>query len=83
VPSGRYRQEHFRVDAVHSNVVANWEAIGGPDWPDADGWAALRQKDRLDPLGPGSTVEISGGEFDLDFELPMPGISLIRLSLDT
>ena len=80
VPSGRYQQEHFRVDSVHSNIVAKWAAIGRPDWPDAAGWAALHEKDRLDSLGPRSTVNISGGEFGLDFELPMPGISLIRLS---
>ena len=82
VPSGRYRQEHLRVDAIHSNVVASWEAIGRPDWPDADGWAALHKNDRLESLTPIANIDISDGELGLDFDLPMPGISLIRLSPD-
>ena len=80
VPSGRYRQEHLRVDATHSNIITSWEAIGRPDWPDADGWAALHENDRLESLTPIANIDISDGELRVDFDLPMPGISLIRLS---
>jgi xylan 1,4-beta-xylosidase len=76
---GRYRQEHLRVDAVHSNVAANWASMGSPDWPDAEQWATLRERDRLDPLIAPVTVETSTGELGLEFQLPMPGISLVRL----
>lgn len=79
---GRYRQEHHRVDAVHSNVLANWESIGSPDWPDPQGWAALHEMDRLESLTPPAVVDVSAGELGLDFELPMPGISLIQLFPD-
>jgi xylan 1,4-beta-xylosidase len=80
VPTGPYRQEHLRVDAGHSNVVANWESIGKPDWPNADGWASLHDNDRLEAFLPPQAVDVSGGEFAVAFDLPMPGISLIRLS---
>jgi xylan 1,4-beta-xylosidase len=83
MPPGRYQQAHLRVDALHSNVVANWEAIGRPEWPDADGWAALHDRDRLESLTPPAIVDASSGEFGVDFELPMPGISLILLSPST
>jgi xylan 1,4-beta-xylosidase len=83
VPPGRYQQAHLRVDALHSNVVANWEAIGRPEWPDAPGWAALHDRDRLESLTPPAINDVSSGEFGVDFELPMPGISLILLSPST
>jgi xylan 1,4-beta-xylosidase len=77
---GRYRQEHFRVDAGHSNLSANWASIGSPDWPDSRQWATLRERDRLDQLNAPEMVDAVGGELSLEFELPMPGISLLRLS---
>jgi xylan 1,4-beta-xylosidase len=76
----RYRQEHFRVDAVHSNINARWASMGKPDWPDAAGWAALHQKDQLEAMAGPSLVDASDGEIGLEFALPMPGISLIRLT---
>jgi xylan 1,4-beta-xylosidase len=77
---GRYRQEHHRVDAIHSNINAGWASIGRPDWPDAAGWATLHQKDELEAMAGPSLVDASGGEIGLEFALPMPGISLIRLT---
>lgn len=78
---GRYRQEHFRVDAGHSNVAANWASVGAPDWPDSQQWATLHQLDRLDPLVAATTVDIAAGELSQEFQLPMPAISLLRLTL--
>jgi xylan 1,4-beta-xylosidase len=75
----RHRVEHLRVDAEHSNVSAHWRALGAPDWPDPAGWAALRAADRLEQLREPFTITPTGREIALDFELPMPGISLLRL----
>jgi xylan 1,4-beta-xylosidase len=77
---GRYRLEHFRVDAEHSNVAAGWALVGRPDWPDARQWATLREKDRLDALVAPTTVDVAAGELSLEFNLPMPAMSLLRLS---
>jgi xylan 1,4-beta-xylosidase len=76
----RCRCTHQRVDAELSNVLRTWEALGSPDWPDAAGWTALRAADRLEELEPARVLEPAGGEVDLEFELPMPGASLLRLS---
>ena len=77
---GRYRQEHLRVDTDHSNVTANWASVGSPDWPDPQAWATLRDHDRLEQLVEPTTVDVAGAEMSLEFHLPMPGISLLRLS---
>jgi xylan 1,4-beta-xylosidase len=77
---GRYRQEHLRVDAGHSNVTANWASIGSPDWPNSQQWATLHERDRLDPLVEPAIVDVDGGGLSLEFQLPMPAMSLLRLS---
>ena len=80
VRPGRYRLEHFRVDAKHSNIAAIWISIGSPDWPDARQWATLREKDQLDALVAPASVDVGAGELSLEFHLPMPAMSLLRLA---
>jgi xylan 1,4-beta-xylosidase len=77
-----YKVEHLRLDAEHSNIARRWEELGKPDWPDAAGWAGLRAADRLDQLGPPSWQHVSNGEIEIEFKLPMPAVSLIRLLPD-
>jgi xylan 1,4-beta-xylosidase len=68
---------HRRVDANHSNIAAHWD---GGDWPDASAWKRLRAADRLDELEPERPVSIGAdGRLRLDFNLPMPSVSLIEL----
>ena len=71
--AARYRCEHVRVDNDHSNILAAWERLGKPDWPDASGWEELRKADRLEELEPARTLDAKGGRISLRFELPMPG----------
>jgi xylan 1,4-beta-xylosidase len=77
--AARYRVEHRRLDAEHSNIVRPWQALGSPDWPDPAGWARLREADRLDAFRPPELAAADRGALLLDFPLPMPGASLIRL----
>ena len=84
LPPGTYELRHHRVDADHSNIVRTWELLGRPDWPDDAGWTRLREADRLEVLEPPRhvLVERSGddeGRLELEFELPMPAISLVEL----
>jgi xylan 1,4-beta-xylosidase len=79
LPAARYRAEHQRLDREHSNIVRHWRAVGSPDWPDAAGWARLRQADKLDAFAPPGLVAPQRGEMLLEFPLPMPGVSLIQL----
>jgi xylan 1,4-beta-xylosidase len=78
--AGPYRQEHFRVDADHSSVAANWASVGSPDWPDPEQWTALHEKDRLDSFARPVAIDVAAGELTFEFQLPMPAISLLRLS---
>jgi xylan 1,4-beta-xylosidase len=84
LPPGTYELRHHRVDADHSNIVRTWELLGRPDWPDDAGWTRLREADRLEVLEPPRQVRVerSGdddGRLELEFELPMPAISLVEL----
>jgi xylan 1,4-beta-xylosidase len=83
LPADRYRLRHRRLDQDHSNVVAAWaEMGGGADWPDAAGWEALVQRDRLEELEPERAVVPVEGQVELRFALPMPSVSLIELDPD-
>ncbi len=83
VPGAAYTLTHERVDQDHSNVASAWGALrrDGQDWPDEEQWAALREADRLDSLEPARPVvaDADGGVL-VEFELPMPAISLLTLT---
>lgn len=80
LPARRWRLSHHRVDETHSNIRQAWEAQGGGDWPDEDGWEALRRADRLDLLDVERTVTTgSDGRLDLELAMPMPSLSLLNL----
>jgi xylan 1,4-beta-xylosidase len=77
---GSYLVRHRRVDAGHSNIHALWLAFGDDDWPDDFGWERLRERDHLEDLVATASVEVGpDGAIRLDFELPMPAVSLIEL----
>ncbi len=80
LPAGRYRREHLRVDQEHSNVSRHWAALGSPEWPDEAGWERLRAMDHLEELEPAGVLETAGGHLSMDFDLPMPGASLVSLA---
>lgn len=80
LPAPRYRIEHRRLDEEHSNLERRWRELGSPDWPDAAGWEWLRGRDQLEDLDPPRELVAPGGRLSLDFDLPMPGVSLIRLA---
>jgi xylan 1,4-beta-xylosidase len=76
---GPYELRHHRVDATHSNIIATWEDLGRPDWPDEAGWARLRAADRLELLEQPHDAVARGGRVEVAFDLPMPSISLIEI----
>ncbi|HEY8990121.1 MAG TPA: hypothetical protein VIM39_13935, partial [Candidatus Limnocylindrales bacterium] len=85
LPPGTYELRHHRVDADHSNIVRTWELLGRPDWPDDAGWTRLREADRLEVLEPPRQIRVdrggdNDGRLELEFELPMPAISLVELA---
>ena len=77
----RYRLRHRRLDERHSNLVRTWAQIGGDaEWPNAEQWAELAERDGLEDFEPARDVDAAGGRLELSFELPMPSISLIELT---
>jgi xylan 1,4-beta-xylosidase len=70
-----YTAEMARVDQDHSNIVALLPNT--TNWPDAEQMATLRARDLLhtEPLGVVTPVD---GTWQIDFELPMPGIVRVR-----
>jgi len=82
LPVAGYRAEHLRLDCDHSNIANEWRRLGSPDWPDAAGWERLRAADRLESLEAPRQAGGRGTQV-LEFELPMPGVSLIRLEPET
>ena len=77
--TGTYELRHHRVDARHTNIVGTWQDLGRPDWPDEAGWTSLRAADRLEALEPPRKVTPGEGRLELEFELPMPAMSLVEL----
>ncbi|MGI8667822.1 MAG: GH39 family glycosyl hydrolase [Jatrophihabitans sp.] len=71
-----YRVSIARVDAEHSNILAGYP--DGLDWPDAQLWAQLRERDQL-AVQQLPDLEPAGGVADLQLDLPMPGIARVRL----
>jgi xylan 1,4-beta-xylosidase len=75
---GRYQARMARVDAHHSNIVA--QCPPDVEWPDEELWARLREHDRLheQPL-----ADVRPGDAIFDIDLPMPGVVRIRMSPTT
>ena len=81
IPGASYRVEHDRIDNDHSNVYGAWQAMGSSKWPDAGEMASLHQRDELQTLTPPGTVTANAaGEVTLEFELPMPAVSFVKLT---
>ncbi|HUY47611.1 MAG TPA: hypothetical protein VMV92_18075 [Streptosporangiaceae bacterium] len=72
-----YQARLARVDEHHSNVVAHCPAE--VTWPDEELWARLRASDELhEERLP--DVRPDRGTARFDFDLPMPGVTRIRLT---
>jgi len=81
LPGQRFCQRHYRVDNTHSNVYGAWQAMGRPDWPNAQQLAELHRRDELEMLEPErSGTSDASGKVQLQFGLPMPSLSLIELA---
>jgi xylan 1,4-beta-xylosidase len=76
-----YRIEHHRIDNSHSNVYGAWQVMGSPRWPDAGQMTTLHERDGLQTFVPPSMVTANGaGQVTLDFDLPMPAVSLVKVT---
>ncbi|HSE10271.1 MAG TPA: glycosyl hydrolase [Nocardioidaceae bacterium] len=82
-PGASYLLAHDRVDEDHSNIAKVWREMrdGDQAWPTDVQWEQLRAADRLEALEPSRQVTADEqGRVVLSFELPMPSMSLLRLT---
>jgi xylan 1,4-beta-xylosidase len=82
-PSTSYALRHERVDDDHSDIAAVWGRLrdDGQAWPTESQWAALREADRLDVLTPDEDrTSDADGALVVEYDLPMPGMSLLTVT---
>lgn len=77
LPDGRATMTHYRVDGDHSNSYTAWKAMGSPESPTPDQYAALEQSGQLQTLAAPAPVTITGSRAQVTFDLPRQGVSLI------
>lgn len=82
LPEGRWRMAHYRLDALHGNPYAAWQALGSPERPSLEQLAQLRRHE--EPVLLEEPREVAGGPGDLNLELTLPAsaVSLILFSRD-
>ncbi len=80
-PHQRFRLDHYRIDNDHTNVYRAWKEMGSPDWPNPKQLAELHEHDGLDSLQTPAELSVdSSGRVAVEFDLPMPGVSLVSLT---
>ena len=80
LPGGRLQLQHFRVDESHSNSYDAWKKMGSPQQPEATQYAALESAGQLQMLDSPRWITSSNGTVHLAFDLPLHGVSLIRVT---
>jgi xylan 1,4-beta-xylosidase len=79
VPASRVTVTHQRVDHDRSNAYEAWKALGSPQPPTREQYAALEKTSALQDLEPSRTVTVKQGVATMSFTLPRQGVSLVRL----
>jgi L-iduronidase len=71
---------HYRIDEGHGDPYAIWEEMGGLPEPGPGMFAAMREGQELALLAPPREVTIGDCSLVVEFNLPLPGVSLFLLS---
>jgi len=80
LPFGDAMLVHYRIDEDHGDPYNLWEEMGAPKKPSAEQFATMRKNQELAVLEGPREVAIRDGRLTLDFDLPLPAVSLILLS---
>ncbi len=80
LPFQRAMLVHYRIDDLHGDPFRAWEDMGAPRHPAAKQYAEMREHQELAALEEPREVIIENGMLLLEFDLPLPGVSLILLS---
>ncbi len=76
----RILMRHYRIDQSHSNSYTVWKAMGSPQNPSGEQYAALKAAGELQLLESPRWVEMKDGAVNLAFSMPGQSVSLVELS---
>jgi xylan 1,4-beta-xylosidase len=79
LPHGRVLVQHYRVDDRHSNSYEAWKRMGSPAQPTPEQYALLEASGQLATVDSMRWMN-SDGTLRLDFDLPLHGVSLVRIT---
>ena len=68
---------HYRIDQSHTDAYAAWLAMGSPQDPTSQQYAALKASGMLQMLYPSGTIKLEDGHAGIQFDLPIHAISLL------
>jgi L-iduronidase len=80
LPFERAMLAHYRIEEGRGDPYAIWEEAGGLQEPGSSQYVDMRDAQELALLAPPSEVAIDDCSLALDFDLPLPGVSLFLLS---
>jgi len=78
LPAGRLQLHHYRVDLQHSNSYEVWKKMGSPQQPTPEQYAQLERAGQLEMLESPRWITTTGGQYQIEFNLPRHGVSLLR-----
>ncbi|MGI4853887.1 MAG: GH39 family glycosyl hydrolase, partial [Janthinobacterium lividum] len=70
---------HYRIDDTHSNAYTIWKAMGSPQHPTSEQYAALKAQDGLQLLTSPEWIDVNDGAVQLTTAMPRESVSLINL----
>jgi len=79
-PFDRATLVHYRIDETHCNPYKLWMEIGWPNQPSQGQLATMRDHQEPELLEPVREITCTGGHVTLEFDLPLPGVSLVLLT---
>jgi L-iduronidase len=80
LPFGQAMLVRYEIDDLHKQPYLLWKEMGSPQEPSAAQLAATRACQELRATAEPALVKAAGGTLSLDFDLPLPGVTLVVLS---
>jgi L-iduronidase len=80
LPFDRAMLVRYEIDDLHKQPYLLWKEMGSPENPSAAQIAAMRACQELTAAANPAPVVAAGGNLSLEFDLPLPGVTLVVLS---
>jgi L-iduronidase len=80
LPDDTFRLVHYRIDDQHGNPHTTWQQQGAPASPSVDQFNHMRLHEEPVLFEPLLDMKPVDGEIKLNFDMPLPGVSLFLLN---